>query len=357
MKILENDQKKGEITLRVEDLNDLWTLYNVLSKGDIATARTTRRVVIKEGTQGTRKPMVLTLKVEDIAFHEFSNRLRVKGTIIEGPDELVSYGTYHTFNVEPGQKLTIKKEIWLKNELNRLKKSSKFKSNFIMIIIAIETGLATISQITNFSHKRISTIKKNIPGKRYEQTHRNKALEDFFSDIRRILEENLKNIEINLIIICGPGNTRDLFIKYLKEKGASSYLPKIKSIHASSGTESAILESLKSKELVDLKEKVKIFQETEKIQEIFKLLSTHDEMIKIGFKEINEVAEKGSIKDLFIADTLIRGTSKEHKLKIEKLINNVEYAGGKIYILNSEQPTGKQIVDLGSLVAILRYIE
>jgi len=329
----------------------------VISQGDIVTARTNRRVIIKEGTQGTRKQMVLTLKVENAAFHEFSNRLRIKGTILEGPDDLVSFGTYHTFNIEPGQKITIVKDQWLKNELQRLKKSSKFESNFVMIIIAIETGLATISLITNFSHKHISTIKKNIPGKRYEQSHRNKAYNDFFSDIKRVLEENLNNIEVNLILICGPGNTRDIFIKYLKETGTPAYISHIKSIHASSGTESAILESLKSKELMDLKEKVKIFQETEKIQDIFKLLSTDDDLIKIGLDEIAASAKQGSIKELFLADTLIRGTSKDFKLKIEDVMNDVEYAGGEIHILNSEQPTGRQIIDLGSIIAILRYKE
>jgi len=357
LKIFDSDKKKGEVTLKTENLNDLWTLYNVISKDDHITARTNRRVIIKEGTQGTRKQMRLTLKVENVAFHEFSNRLRIKGTIIEGPDDLVSFGTYHTFNIEPGQKIKIVKDQWLKNELSRLKKSSKFESNFVMIIIAIETGLATISLITNFSHKHISTIKKNIPGKRYEQSHRNKAYKEFFSDVKRVLEENLKNIEVNLILICGPGNTRDLFIKYLKDTGAPSYLSKIKNIHASSGTESAILESLKSKELTELKEKVKIIQETERIQELFKLLSTDDELIRIGLEEISISAEKGSIKELFLADTLIRGTSKDFKLKIENVINDVEYAGGEIHILNSEQPTGRQIIDLGSIIAILRYKE
>ncbi len=357
MRILEDDQKKGEITLKIENLNDLWTLYNVISKEDNVTARTNRRVILKEGTQGTRKQMVLTLKVENAAFHEFSNRLRIKGLILEGPDDLVSFGTYHTFNIEPGQQITIKKDTWFKNELMRLKKTSKFESNFIMIFVAIETGLATISQITNFSHKYITTVKKNIPGKRYEQIHRNKAYEEFFSAIKGVLEENIKNIEINLIIICGPGNTRDHFIKYLREKGSPSYLSQIKSIHASSGTESAILESLKSKELASLKEKVIIFQETEKIQEIFKLLSMDDGLIKIGFDEISVSAKQGSIKELFLADTLIRGTSKDFKLKIESIISDVEYSGGEIHILNSEQPTGKQIVDLGSIVAILRYKE
>ena len=355
MKILEINKKSQEITVKVESLNDLWTLYNLISENDKVIARTHRRVVLKEGSKGERKPMTLKLKVEAVSFHEFSNRLRVKGTILEGPEDFVSFGTYHTFNIEIGQTLTIIKEEWLRSELKRLKESSKFESNFIILMIAIETGLSTIELITNFSHNKIATVKKTIPGKRYEQSHRKKALEEFFSSIKKILDEKSNDIQINLIIICGPGNTRDLFIKYIKEKSNPEYLSIIKSIHASSGTESGILETLKSKDLISIKKNIRILQESEKIEEILMLLGTDPDMIAIGSNEVSKAAQKGAIKELFCVDILIRGATKDQKLKIEKILTDVENQGGKIHILSSDHPTGKQIKDLGSLVAILRY--
>lgn len=355
MKILDFNQKQGEITVKIDNLNDLWTLYNVISKNDKVAARTQRRVVLKEGSKGERKPMFLKLKVEDVSFHEFSNRLRVKGTILEGPEDFVSFGTYHTFNIETRQKLTIIKEKWYSQEMKRLKQTSKFETNFIMLIMAIETGLATIQIITNFSQNRIATIKSHIPGKRYEQSQRNKAVTDFFEHIRKVIEENLNSTDINLIIMCGPGNTRDLLINYLKEKYNPDYIPKIRSIHASSGTESAIRETLKSKELASLKKKVKILQETEKIEEIFKLFNTEPDLISIGINENSEASERGAVKQLFVADLLIRGTSKTQKLKIEGIITNVENSGGEVDIVSSQTSTGQQIIDLGSIVGILRY--
>ena len=357
LKILEDNQKQGEITVKIENLNDLWSMYNVISKDDKVSTITQRRVVLKEGTQGERKTMKLKLNVEDVSFHEFSNRLRIKGTILEGPDDFVSYGTYHTFNIEPHQILTITKEKWLNNELRRLKEASKFEINFIMLIIAMEPGLATISLISNYSHKHVATIKASIPGKRYEQSHRNKALADFFSDVQKVIEENLKSVDVNSIIVCGPGNTRDEFVRYLKEKEKLnlSHVNKIRSYHASSGTESAVLELLKSKQLADLKKNVKVIEETELIEELLYQLSVDADLVAIGFNEVSKVAEKGAIKRLLIADTLIRGASKENKLKIEEVISNVEKIGGEIRILSSEHPTGQQIVNLGSIIGILRY--
>lgn len=355
MKILEINKKNGEITVKIENLNDLWALYNIINKGDEVSARTQRRVVLKEGTTGDRKVMRLKLKVEAISFHEFSNRLRVKGKILEGPDDFVSYGSYHTFNIEVLQKITITKEEWSRHEIKRLKESSKFETNFLILIVAIETGLATIALITNFSHKRIATIKKHIPGKRYQQSHRNKALMEFFEDIGKVIKENLKSYDVNLIIISGPGKTKDSLIDHLKEMLDTKYSSRIETYRASSGTESAIIETLKSKELALIKKNVKILQETALLENITAQFAEDADFIVIGIEEISNAVERGAIKQLLIADTMIRGVSKDKKLEIEKIIERTEDSGGEVIIMSTENITGEQLVNLGSIVGILRY--
>jgi protein pelota len=355
LKILNIDKKHQEVTVKTETLNDLWSLFNVINKGDIVSSLTQRRVVLKEGTKGERKTMRLKLQVEDVAFHEFSNRLRIKGKILEGPEDFVSFGSYHTFNIEILQKLTITKEQWLNHEIKRLKETSKFESNFLILIVAIETGLATIALITNFSHKRIATIKKNIPGKRYEQSYRNKALEDFYRDIQKVILENIKNLEVNLIIACGPGNTKDKFLETLRRIPDFKFEGAIEVCHASSGTESAIRETLRSTQLANLKHKVKILRESERIENIMTQFAEDPDLIVIGLDEVINASEKGAIKMLLIADILIRGTSKNNKLKIEEIITNVENSGGEINIMSTENITGQELVNLGSIIGILRY--
>jgi protein pelota len=355
LKIIEIDRKHREIIVKPENLNDLWTLYNIICEGDEVSARTQRRVILKEGSKGERKMMTLKLKVESVSFHEFSNRLRVKGKILEGPTDYVSYGSYHTFNIEKLHKVTIIKEHWSNFEIKRLKESSKFENNFIILIVAIETGLATIALITNFSHKRIATIKTHIPGKRYQQTYRNQALLEFYDSIGKVVKENLETHDVNLNIICGPGNTKDHFIEHLRKILDPVHLTRIENYHASSGTESAIIEILKSKKLAILKNEVKIIKETELIENIINQFALDADLIVIGLDEVSEASKRGAIKNLLIADVMIRGVSKDHKLKIEEIITDVENAGGTINILSTDNITGEQLVDLGSLVGILRY--
>ncbi|MHA1932569.1 MAG: hypothetical protein ACW96X_08535, partial [Promethearchaeota archaeon] len=216
-------------------------------------------------------------------------------------------------------------------------------------------GLATIAIITNFSHKRIATIKTHIPGKRYQQTYRNKALNEFYEGIGKVTIENLKAYEVDLIILSGPGNSKNHFMEYLKKILNSSFNIKIELCHASSGTESAIIETLKSKELAKLKENVKILQETAIIENILTQFSLDADLILIGLEEVSEASERGAIKQLLIADIMIRGASKEKKLKIEEVIANVENSGGEINIMSTENTAGDQLVNLGSILGILRY--
>jgi protein pelota len=327
----------------------------VINKDDEVSTRTQRRVIFKEGTKGERKSMRLKLKVENVSFHEFSNRLRIKGKILEGPDDFISFGAYHTFNIEVSQKLTIIKENWLKHEVKRLKETSKFESNFVLLIVAIETGLATISLITNFSHNRIATIKKNIPGKRYKQTYRNKALEEFFTDVQKILIENIKNSKIDLLIFCGPGNANENLLKFLQKDPTFNFKGNIEMCHASSGTESAIRETLKSKKLAKLKNSIKVLQEAVLIENIMTHFADDADLIVIGIEEVSEASKRGAIKQLLIADLLIRGSSKKNKLKIEEIITSVEKSGGNINIMSTANITGEQLVNLGSIIGILRY--
>ena len=72
-------------------------------------------------------------------------------------------------------------------------------------------------------------------------------------------------------------------------------------------------------------------------------------------KEIGRASKLGAVKELFCADVMIRGVSTEQKLFVEEIITNVEISGGIINFLSSETPPGQQIIDLGEIVAILRY--
>ena len=90
MKIMHSDLKKGEIKVKIENLDDLWVLNQVIEDKDFVKGRTFRK--IKVGEEGQRKqnvikkPVFLLIEVEKVEFSKTSTLLRVSGVVREGPE-------------------------------------------------------------------------------------------------------------------------------------------------------------------------------------------------------------------------------------------------------------------------------
>ncbi|MEM4672006.1 MAG: mRNA surveillance protein Pelota, partial [Desulfurococcaceae archaeon] len=135
MRILEEDYKRGWVKLQVETLDDLWVLYNVLRENDTVYAKTTREVKVGDGSPGSRVPMVLGLKVKNVEFQQFSSKLRVKGVVVEGPEEYGVKGKHHTFSVGVGDVITVVKERWDEHELEFIRKHAVRRGSVLILSI------------------------------------------------------------------------------------------------------------------------------------------------------------------------------------------------------------------------------
>jgi len=125
MKIIEFSPERKTARLKVNNSLDLWYLEKIVEKGDLITARTLRTIFIRREEEKikTRKKLVtLTIRVEKVDFSKQKNRLRLKGKIVEAPEE-VQRGSYHTIEVGLGKKLTIEKKEWKKVHIERLKRA------------------------------------------------------------------------------------------------------------------------------------------------------------------------------------------------------------------------------------------
>ncbi|MBD3350422.1 MAG: mRNA surveillance protein pelota [Candidatus Lokiarchaeota archaeon] len=356
MQIIFQDRNKGIIKLLTQNLDDLWTLYNIIKPNDLVKSRTHRRIVFREGDKGERKPMTLEIKTESVEFHEYSNRLRIKGRITEGPDEYISLGQYHTLNIEVGTKLSIKKNAWYKHDLRRLKKSTDSFANKKIVVIAVESGLATIGIISNYSVRILSTIRHNIPGKRFANQNSNKALEVFFNKINTLIIDKIKQLEINLVIIIGPGFLKEKYQTSLKENLIKDNLEMdTRLLSASSGTDSAIYEVLRSGEISKIISNHKISLETGYMEEFVARLGKDYGLATYGFDQCLKAAEMGSVERLLITDILLRTVNTDQEKHMEQLFNLVEQNGGEVHILSTRSPAGEQLDKFGGIAALLRF--
>ena len=125
MKVIEFSPDGKVAKLRIDDPLDLWHLQSILENGDFLTAKTLRTMFIQkeEGKEkGEKKFVTLKIKVEKIEFDKYKNNLRVSGKIVESPKE-VQKGSYHTIEIGFGSFLTLEKEEWKQEQLERMERA------------------------------------------------------------------------------------------------------------------------------------------------------------------------------------------------------------------------------------------
>ena len=356
MQVIYDNARSGELKLQLDCLDDLWVLYNILRPGDRLKGRTFRRVVIRQGDPGTRKAMVLTITIEKVEFHEFSNRLRVLGTILEGPPDWVSTGTHHTFNLIPTSKFTIFKDQWYRNDIQRIRRNLGRKESAMIMCVAIESGLANLALLSNYSLTPVTEIKENIPGKRYKKQFHKEAVAHFFQNVARVINENLERHSIGLLLFCGPGFTKEHFSDFYKEqltKDAKKVATRV--LNASSGEISGIYEILRNGSIATHKADFKLAQDEMMMAKFIEHLGKEDGTIVYGLEQTLLCSQMGAIEQLLVCDILLRTGDKETGPKLEEILNTTEQNRGHVHILSTENPAGDQLHRYGKIGAILRY--
>ena len=78
MKIINKNIKKGEIKIKIENLDDLWYLSHIIDKNDFIKGKTIRKIKIGEQQQRNikiiKKPVFLKIQLEKTDFTNDSLR-------------------------------------------------------------------------------------------------------------------------------------------------------------------------------------------------------------------------------------------------------------------------------------------
>ncbi len=350
--------KDGKVKIKLESLDDLWHLYNVISPNDIVISRTSRRVRIGNDDarkqESIRKTMVLKIQVEDVAFHSFSNRVRIKGTILEGPEDLVSIGSYHTFNMEVGNSLTIIKEHWPKFALKRLKEAENAKVSPLALIITIEDGSAEIFLAADFGIREAVSITTSISRKRGSQKAHDATMREFYGDVTMAVRSQLEQNKPNIVVIAGPGFVKDHFNDYLQDSGIPNLPPiMVESTNTTGipGAKEILYRGVISKAV----QGIKLEKETQLIEEILENVGKGNGLGVYGPDDVQRAVQYGAVEELLITDKKLReGTEKERR-RMDQLIRDTEKTRGNFHIVSTEHPAGDQLENLGGIAALLRF--
>ncbi len=334
-------KKQGEITLVPESLDDLWHLKYIIEPGDTIFALTHRRV---EGATDKlrpekieKKPMRLGINIEEVRFHKFSNRLRIKGTIEQGIDT----GSHHTLNIEPNVKLSIIKQ-WKNDQLERINEAVKASARPRVVIITIEDGEACIGTVRQYGVDEVATIKSST-GKEGDTAG------ELFGEVAHQLEWTSR--EAHAIIIAGPGFIKENFITFLKqsypELAKKAVLEDISSIGIS-----GFQEVLRRGAVDRIAEETRISNEVKLMEHLLEEIAK-DGKVAYGVEDVKRAMDYGAIDKLLIADEVLR--EERERGDIDEFLKGVEQAQGKIVVFSTEFEPGRRLHSLGGIAALLRF--
>lgn len=333
---------EGEIALTPETLDDLWHLKYIIEKGDLVFSVTKRKA---EGSTDKLRPekvekktVRLGIRVEDVEFHKFSNRLRVHGTIEHGMD----VSSYHTLNIEDGVNLSINK-IWKKDQLERVNEAEAAAKRPKVVIVGIEEGDADIGLVRHYGIEMYSHITQSS-GKG-EGTLR----EVFF----KMILDQLKHAaaESETIVVAGPGFTKEDFMKYLRSNEPEMAEGVLTEDTSSIGM-SGFQEVLRRGAVDRIMEESRIARESSLMEELLKEIAL-DGKAAYGPEEVKKALDYGAIETLLVADEMLR--LEREKGNIDSLLMAVERAQGKVVVFSTEFEPGQKLHALGGIAALLRY--
>ncbi len=353
MKILVKDIKHGVMKLELQNIDDLWVLYNVIRKGDQIVGRTTREVKSTDAARPSSKrvPVTLGITVQKVYFDRDLDRLRVHGIVFEAPQDIRVTGSHHTLSVGPEDVITLRKDRWLNHHVERVEEAMVAEEP--IIILALDSEEASVAVLRSFGLDFKGEVRSRLPGKA-EAEKRQVAMKDYFHRIQTLLDVAFVEFSGPMLIV-GPGFTKDHFLKELKSqaKHIGSRTVAVKAV--GSGGIAGVHEAIRVGAIRKIRRDSRALQETELVNEALKRLGSSSGDVSYGLDRVEADTSLGAVETLIVADQVIREAQDEERSRIEAMMRTVEERGGKVALVSSEHEAGKMLQSLGGVAALLRY--
>lgn len=356
MRVLEKNFKKGIVKVVPITLDDLWHLYNIIYRGDLVYARTTRETKADGNyarpQKGKRVSVFMGIVVEEVVWDRSLNRLRLLGRIHEAPDDIAGKGSHHTLNVTVNKPLTIVKEKWLSHQVDRLERARRFEVPPV-IVVSIDSDEYCIALIRQYGVDVQAEGRTSLPGK-LEADKRAEAVLRYFRSVFGALRLVWQSNRCSIVII-GVGFVKNQFAKYVQSESqeVAGAVVDVKSVN--SGGLAGINEALRSDVLDTALRSIRVAEESRVVEEILARLGKERGDVTYGLVQVEKADSFGAVETLLVADFSLRDASDEDRRILERLMRGVEEKGGRVIVVSVEHEAGQKLLALGGVAALLRF--
>ncbi len=344
MRLMDRDDGKCIFKVRVDSLDDLWYLDRVVLPGTRVGGFTFRKLEAKDDqVRPDSQPRIrvyLRIEVESTEFHPFTDSLRIKGRVIDGPQDISGH---HTFNVDPGTVLDLELDDEHPDLVSVLEEAQESSERARAIAVSLDDETAAVFRLRDYGIENIGTVRTGAGGKRYQSGSK---WDTYYTEICDLLMPYLT--EDNHLLVVGPGFFKEVLSKMLREE-RSIDPERIHVVPASSGGLSGIKEALSgSAGLSGMIEELRFARESELLNALMSRIGK-GQGAAYGEKEVRAALEMGAVETLLVTDERFKeGTGRE-------LITLAHKMGSGSMVVSSVHDQGSMFQKMGGIGAILRF--
>lgn len=344
MDILKKDLKTGYVSLRITEEEDLWQLSHLIEPEDFVKGQTERKIKIgsEDNFKVVRKKVNLMLEVEKLEYVPENNSLRLLGPIREGPDD-ISLGSYHSFNLEVNDIISITKKSWSNYQLKRLNEATVPRKKSLLVVFDREDSIFGVLSSKGFD--KLSELKGDVKKK----AENSGGSDSFFKDIAKLIQDYVNRLKVERVIVGSPAFWKEYVLKELPDDLRKKTL----SCSVSGVSDSAIHELLKSPELGKSLDDDRSALEDKHIEELMKAI--HDDKAFYGLDDASEKINSGAVSLVLVSESFLKksrdlGSYKE----VDGLLRIAENTNAEVFIITQKEPLAK-IDGLGGIAGLLRW--
>ncbi|KAF7301780.1 Deoxyribodipyrimidine photo-lyase [Mycena indigotica] len=365
----------GHVTLRPEDDEDMWHLYNLIQEGDSVRAPAVRRVQKISNTgsvDSNRVKLNLTIRVARIEFSSGSSgggaaddnpadasapaETTTASLHITGPvtseNQHVRLGAFHTLDIEAQRDIRIEKaEGWDSVALGRVDEAIVPGRGAEVAAVVCGEGTAAFCLLSQHMTLVTNRLSVSIPRKAGSSSQHEKGLSKFYSSLfdSFIRHVPYANVGLKAIVIASPGWVRDSVYDFIVQEASrrgdkilqKALKEKTIRVHVNSPHVHSLVEVLKSPEIVSQLKETKFAREGIVLDKFFKMLGTDEMRAWYGPDHVVLAADRGAIGTLLISDDLFRASNPTTRKKYVALVEAVQQKGGEVVIFSKlNQLTG-----------------
>lgn len=390
--------KAGYVTLRPEDDEDMWHLYNLIQEGDDVQATTLRRVQTVSNTGSTDSQRVrtrLTLHVTRTQFAAGSSSssatassnaaasstnatasssgtsggvgsttgagMHITGRVTE-ENAHVKMGAFHTLDIEVNRDVKIIKQEWDRIALDRVDEACAEGRGAEVGAIVCGEGTAALCLMSEHMTTIRQRIDVPVPRKAAGSASHEKGLDKFYSTLYAAFLRVIPFASLKVIVIASPGFTKDAVYEYFfaqatktSNKALLQARNKFVRVHVSSPHVHSLVEVLKSPEISSQLKETKFAREGIMLDKFFKMLGQDEMRAWYGPDHVALAADRGAIGALLISDDLFRSSDPTTRKRYVEMADAVRTKGAEVLIFSSMHETGQQLNQLSGIAAILTF--